>query len=144
MRLVGLCAALLLTGCGASAARADRFAPGTWQLEASLEGPQGSARVQPDPNQSDTVQLSAAEARFPPSTVFFTHFYHGAHKGDIRFDRGRVSGSFEQPRVDDIAGHNVPITGTYARDRFRVSFTFKAFGMDIRQVVEGRLVASKQ
>lgn len=131
-----------MTGCSdAAAGSGDRFAAGTWQIEGWLEGPQGSARGQPGATQTATVQLSETEARLPPATVFFTHFYHGAHKGDVRFENERIAGSFDQPRVDDIAGHNVPIEGTYTRDRFQVSFAFKAFGMEIRQVVEGRVIS---
>lgn len=134
-------AAMTAGSSDASAGSGERFAAGTWHIESWMEGPQGSARGQPGATQTDTVRLSAVEARLPPATVFFTHFYHGVSNAAVRFENGRIAGSFEQPRVDDIAGHNVPISGTYARDRFTLSFTFRAFGMDIRHVVEGRLVA---
>ena len=136
MRHVWMGLALMLAGCGSG----DRFAAGTWQIDGWLEGPMGSGRDNPQTHQTHTVKLTKEDERWPAATTFFTRFYHGAHKGDIRFENGKVEGYFDQPRVDDIAGHRVPITGTYARDRFHVSFEHTVWGMKMRQVVEGKLV----
>jgi hypothetical protein len=118
----------------------DRFAPGKWQVEAWMESDQGSTRGHAGATLTDTVTLTPEQAREPPATVFFSHFYHGAKNPDVRFTDGRVEGRFHQDRVDDIAAHEVPITGTYSRDSFRVSFGYQAFGMTVRQAVEGKLV----
>ena len=133
---------MVIAGCGGSAsASADRFAAGTWQLEGWLESDLGSARGHPGATLKDTVKLSAEQAASPPATVFFSHFYHGARDVEVRFRDGRIEGRFHQDRVDDIAAHDVPISGTYSRDRFQVTFGYKAFGMTFNQVVEGKLVA---
>ena len=145
VKRLGLVLAMALSGCGqagglARDADGDRFAPGTWQMEAWLESDAGSARGDPGATLHDTVKLSPEQADNPPASVFFNYFYHGAKNPDVRFKNGKVEGSFHQGRVDDIAAHNVPITGTYSRDRFRVTFGYKAFGAGIDQVVEGKLV----
>ncbi|MFL6726795.1 MAG: hypothetical protein ACJ8FS_09815 [Sphingomicrobium sp.] len=133
--------ALALAGCGGQAmGESDRFAPGKWQLEAWMESDQGSTRGKPGATLSDTVDLTAEDAADPPISVFFSHFYHGVENGNIRFARGKVEGSFHQRGVDDISAQDVSVGGTYGRDHFHVTFAYKAFGMTINQVVEGKLV----
>ena len=100
----------------------------------------GSGKNQSGVHQAQEVRLSKEQAAMPPASVFFGRFYHGVRNAEVRFENGRVSGSFEQARVDDIEGHTVPISGTYGRDRFHVTFEYTAFGMKVRQVVEGKLV----
>ena len=136
MRHIWMGLALMLTGCG----NEDRFAAGTWRLEGWMESEQGSTRGQPGNIAPYTVKVTQEAAELPPVTVFFSHFYGREDFSNIRFENGRVEGSFNQGRVDDIAGHTVPITGTYSRDRFDVTFEYTAFGMKVRQVVQGRLV----
>ena len=120
--------------------QADRFAPGKWQLEGWMESDQGSTRGKPGATLSETVDLTAEQAKYPPVTVFLSRFYQGVANGDVRFAGGKVDGSFHQRGVDDIAAHDVAISGTYGRDHFRVTFGYKAFGMTVNQVVEGKLV----
>ena len=119
----------------------ERFIAGTWALDAWMDTDQLSGRGKPGVHQTDTVKLSEEVATFPPAHVFFGTFYHGREDvSNVRFENGRVEGSFEQRGVDDISGHTVPVSGTYARDRFEVTFEFSAFGAKLRQVVQGRLV----
>ena len=138
--LAGAILALALAGCERGAMDGDHFAPGTWHIEAWMESNQGSTRGQPGATLTDTVKLTPEQAREPPATVFFSRFYHGVGKGDIRFSGGRIEGSFHQPGVDDISAHEVAVTGTYGSDHFRVTFGYQAFGMTMNQVAEGRLV----
>jgi hypothetical protein len=141
---IGLAAlALAMGGCGMAdaASGGDRFAPGQWQVESWMESGGRSARGAPGASMTDMVTLSAADAAYPAAVVFFGRFYHGARNPEVTFANGNVSGGFRQGRVDDIAAHDVAIRGTYGRDRFRVTFTYQAFGMPIDQVVEGRLIA---
>jgi len=119
----------------------ERFLAGTWALEAWMDTDEMSGRGKPGVHQTHTVTLSEQVALFPPAQAFFSTFYHGQKDlSNIRFADGRVEGSFEQRRVDDIAGHTVPVNGTYSRDSFEVTFEFSAFGRKVRQVVQGRLV----
>ena len=118
----------------------DRFAPGKWKTEAWMESAQGSTRGHAGGSQTETVDLSARDASNPPAAVFFSRFYHGVSDGDIRFNGGRVDGTFLQKRVDDVGEHDVAVSGTYGSDRFRITFAYKAFGMTINQVVDGTLV----
>jgi len=118
----------------------DRFAAGTWQLEGWMESAQGSTRGRPGEIAPYEVKVSNQEASMPPVAVFFSRFYGREDFSSIRFENGRVEGSFGQRSVDDIAGHTVPMSGTYARDRFDVEFEFSAFGMKVRQFVKGRLL----
>jgi hypothetical protein len=118
----------------------DHFAPGTWHIEAWMESAQGSTRGQPGATLTDTVKLTAEQASEPPVAVFFSRFYHGAGTGDIRFRGGRIEGSFHQRAVDDISAHEVPVTGTYDSEHFRVTFGYRAFGMTMNQVAEGKLI----
>ena len=134
-RMLGIALAMALGGCGEN----DRFAAGTWQVDAWMESDAGSGRDMPGVHQKDTVKITKEDERWPAATTFFTRFYHGA-KGDVRFANGKVEGQLDQGRVDDIAAHTVPVTGTYGRDRFHVTFEFTVFGTKARQVVEGRLV----
>lgn len=130
-----------VSGCkGGAMDEGDRFAPGTWHLEAWMESEAGSTRGVAGATLTDVVKLTPEQAMAPPAAVFFRHFYHGANNPDVRFADGRVEGSFHQGRVDDISAHDVPISGSYARDHFRVTFGYKAFGMTINQVAEGKLV----
>lgn len=130
-----------LGGCeGSAMGGGDHFAPGKWHIEAWMESDQGSTRDQPGAAQTDDVNLSAEQAKYPAATVFFSRFYHGVQNGDIRFTGGKVGGSFHQKGVDDISAHDVPVTGTYDSEHFRVTFGYKAFGMAVSQVVEGKLV----
>lgn len=143
MRLV-IWAALMLAmaGCdGASVGRSDHFTPGTWHIEAWMESEVGSTRGNAGATLTDIVKLTPEQASGSPAQVFFTHFYHGAKSPDVRFENGRVEGSFHQDRVDDISAHDVAISGTYGRDHFRITFSYKAFGMTINQVAEGKLTS---
>lgn len=128
--------ALMLTGCGGD----TRFAAGTWQVEGWMESELGSTRGQPGNIEPYQVRVSKEAAELPPAAVFFSKFYGREDFSNIRFENGRVEGSFEQGLVDGIGGHTVPVTGTYARDRFEVAFQYTAFGTKVRQIVRGRLV----
>jgi hypothetical protein len=132
--------ALALAGCGTAMDSGDRFAPGKWKTEAWMESDQGSTRGQTGGSQTETVELSTEDAGNPPAAVFFSRFYHGVSDGDIRFSGGKVDGTFHQKRVDDVGEHDVAVSGTYGPDRFHVVFAYKAFGMTINQVVDGKLV----
>ena len=125
-----------LGGCGLNDGSNDRFAAGKWELQAWFEadGNPGKAGLQ-----THIVEISASDAAYPPASVFVTRFYHGVKDADLNFSNGQVSGNFQQRPVDPIAGHNVPITGTYASDRFSITFEYQAFGMKLRQKVEGKL-----
>ena len=136
MRKLGLALAMVLSGCGGG----EKFDAGTWQVDAWMESDAGSAKNKPGSHMTQTVRLSRDDVAYPVGTVFFTSFYHGVRSPDVRFENGRIHGSYAQPRVDDIAGQTVPISGTYARDRFNVTFEYRVFGMTMRQVVEGKLV----
>lgn len=127
----------------ADASAGDRFAPGKWETETWMEAGGRSTRGAPGATLRDTVTLTPADAAHPPAAVFFGRFYHGARNPRVTFANGRIKGGFHQGRVDDIAAHDVTIDGTYGRDRFRVTFVYRAFGMPIDQVVEGRLVAPR-
>jgi hypothetical protein len=99
-----------------------------------MESDQGSTRGQPS-DRTDTVYLTPLQAQNPPANVFFSQFYHGErYWSDVSFRGGKVSGSLHHGQVE------VPLSGTYGRDQFRVNFGFNASGTGIRQVVEGRLV----
>ncbi|QNM83885.1 hypothetical protein H8M03_06100 [Sphingomonas sabuli] len=127
---------LMLAGCGEQ----ERFAAGTWQVDAWMESDLGSTRDVPGAMQSEKLELGRKAADNPPEVVMFREFYHGMQRADVTFKDGRIEGSFAQPAVDDIAAHDVPISGTYGRDRFRLKLRFSAFGTGIDQIVEGRLV----
>lgn len=129
--------ALILASCG----NRDEFAPGTWAIEGWLESGGVSGQGKPSEHQTHTVKLSQQSASRRPVEVFFTEFYGRENIANISFKDGRIAGSFEQGRVDDISGHNVPISGTYSRDKFDVTFRYKAFGQEIRQIVRGKLVS---
>lgn len=136
-RMLGIALAMALGGCGES----DRFAAGTWQVDAWMESDAGSGRDMPGVHQKETVVLTREDAAMPPAAVMFGRFYQGMNKANVRFENGRIEGDFDQPGVDDIAAHKVPISGTYGSDRFRLNLDFTVFGMKARQVVEGKLVA---
>jgi hypothetical protein len=133
---IGLAVAIML---GASS-HSDRFAPGTWRVEGWMESDGHSTRGQQGEIKPYTVKVSPEAASYPPVTVFFSHFYGREDFSNIRFEHGRVEGSFAQRAVDDIGAHIVPVSGTYSRDRFHVVFAFTAFGTKVRQVVEGQLI----
>ena len=118
----------------------ERFIAGTWFVEGWMENDEMSGRDKPGVHQTHTVKLDEQTALFPPVAVFFGTFYGREDASNIRFENGRVEGSYEQRGVDDISGHTVPVSGTYARDRFDVTLEFSAFGTKLRQVVQGRLV----
>ena len=120
-----------LAGCNGAAVDAnDRFAAGKWQVEGWLESGQGTTQGQPGA-QADTVNLTPEQAGNPPAAVFFSGFYHGEQDwSDVSFRGGKVSGSLHHGRVD------VPLSGTYGRDHFRIALDFKGTS----QVVEGKLV----
>ena len=145
MRKMGMLLAILLAGCsvgdGVASDDNDGFAPGEWQAESWMESSQGSTRGTPAAGKIETVMLSEKQSKMPPAAVFFTHFYHGVREGDVRFTDGKVEGTFESPGMDDISAATVPVSGTYARDKFHLTFTFKALGMEGHQIVDGRLVA---
>ena len=128
----------VLAGCGDGAGVSmqdnDRFQAGTWELESWLDA------GQPADVQRNRVELEPHVAAMPPITVFFSQFYAGVKAGEIEFADGKVSGWFEQPRVDDISAHTVPITGSYDSTSFDVSFTYTAFGAPVRHIVKGKLV----
>jgi hypothetical protein len=113
----------------------DGFAPGKWQLEGSMESDQGSSSGQAGGNQTDTVDLTADQAKNPPAKVFFSQFYHGERDWrNVSFHDGNVSGSLHHGRAD------VPVSGTYARDHFRVTLHYTGFGTTVDQVIQGKLV----
>ena len=136
---------MLLTGCSGSdhfaPGKTDRFAPGEWKLEGWMESSQGSTRGQPAAGPIETVKLSEADSNMPPAAVFFSRFYQGVRKGDVRFEEGKVEGTIERPGMDDISAATVPVSGTYARDKFHVTATFNLYGIEGRQIIEGRLVS---
>jgi len=121
----------------------DRFRPGTWQLDCWLESQLGSTRDIPGAHMKDTVRLKPDDASWPPATVFFNFFYHGVRFADgdeVRFENGSVQGRYKQRGVDDIPATVVTITGNYAPDSFQICFESPVFGLNTRQMVEGRLV----
>jgi len=122
-----------LAAChGASVNNGDRFAAGKWQVEGRLESGQGSTQGTSAAGQPDTVELTAVQAANPPVSTFFSAFYRGETDwSDISFKDGKVSGSLHHGQTD------VPVSGTYARDRFRIAL---GFGGGVDQVVEGKLV----
>jgi len=136
MRILGLMMIALLASCNQD----DHFAAGKWETKAWMES---SAQPGQTPAQTDTVQLSESDAAQSPKSILFGRFYRGMNNADVTLANGKINGSYEQRRVDDFAGHTVPISGTYSTDKFRVVLTFKALGMDVDQIVEGKLVEPK-
>ena len=118
----------------------DRFRAGTWLLEAWGESQMGSTKGSPG-MMTDKVKLSEDDAAWPPGTVFFNRFYHGVRnqQGELRFANGEVEGHYEHPGMDDIGPGTVTIRGTYTPTSFHVRFGQRVFGIDMEQVVEGRL-----
>lgn len=128
---------LALTGCGTSQ---DGFTPGTWTVEAWPESDEGSGKGKPGSHIQSTVKLSAEAASQSPAMVFTKHFSNWKNKkSNVKIEAGRIEGEFEQQGVDDIQRHTVPVSGAYSRDSFNITYTYKVFGMEMRQVVEGRL-----
>jgi hypothetical protein len=112
----------------------DRFGPGKWQLEGWMESDKGSGRGDPGA-QIETIKLTPEQAESPPVEVFFSRFYQGERDWTkVSFRDGEVGGSLRHGQVD------VPISGTYSDNHFRVTFGFNASGLGISQVVEGKLV----
>jgi hypothetical protein len=124
-----------LSGCnGSPLSQNDQFDPGKWQVKGWMESDQGSTRGQPGAR-TDTVNLTPQQAQNPPANVFFSQFYQGERSwSDVSFRGGKVSGSLHHGQVE------VPLSGTYGRDYFRVNFGLGASGTGISQVVEGKLV----
>ena len=129
-------AVLALAGCGGSEIdEGDGFAPGKWQLEASLEPVNGPGGGQSGGNQTDAVDLTAKQAQEPPATVFFSQFYQGERDWrNVTFRDGKVSGSLDHGKA------TVPVSGTYASDHFRVTLRYTGLGTSADHVIEGRLV----
>jgi len=110
----------------------DGFAPGTWKVEGWMESGGVSTRDSPGAVTAETVEVTPAQAAYPPASLFFSQFYHGEKDwSGVSFDSGKVSGSLHHGQSD------VPLTGIYARDHFRVAL---GFGGGVEQVVEGKLV----
>jgi hypothetical protein len=140
VRLTGLMGlallALAFNGCrGQAVDSGDRFASGKWELQGWMESDRGSTAHDPGAMQTDTVDLTAKQAANPPASVFFSEFYHGEKDwSDVSFRDGNVSGSLHHGQTD------VPVSGTYTRDHFRVTLRYAASTTAVDQVVEGKLV----
>lgn len=141
VRLMGLMGLALLAlafdGCrGQAMDSGDRFASGRWQLQGWMESDQGSTARVPGAIQTDTVDLTAKQAGNPPASVFFSQFYHGEKDwSDVTFHDGNVSGSLRHGQTD------VPVSGSYTRDHFRITLRYAASTTAVDQVIEGKLVA---
>jgi hypothetical protein len=119
----------------------DRFAPGKWRLEAWAETGGISTRGREGEIKPQIVDLTAEQAAQNPRAVLFTYFYSGVPKdAEINFRDGKVDGTFHQKSVDDIAAHDVKIRGTYSPTNFHITFVYRAFGADLEQQFEGKLI----
>ena len=126
---------LMLAACNA---QGDRFAPGTWELEAWM-GAEGQSQT--TPRQKDTAKLSPQLAEQDPRTVMFNAFYHGVKSGDVVFENGTISGHIDQQAVAPFPAHQQEVTGTYSADAFAMRIAMPAIGgVQSYQFVTGRLV----
>ena len=125
----------MLAACGA---QQDRFAPGTWELEAWM-GVEG--QTQTTPRQKETAKLSPQLAEQDPRTVMFNAFYPGVKSGDVAFENGTISGHIDQQAVAPFPSHQQEVTGTYSADAFAMRIAMPAIGgVQSYQLVTGRLV----
>lgn len=126
---------LMLAGCSLGG---ERFAPGTWELEAWLAD---AAQTRPTPRQRDTVKLSAERAQRPMQRVMFGEFYQGVQGGEVSFKDGIIAGHLDQQAVAPFEAHQQIVTGTYSADRFEMRIAMPMImGVQTYQFVTGRLV----
>lgn len=125
----------MLTACGA---QPDRFAAGTWELEAWM-GVEGQSAA--TPRQKHTAKLSARLAEHDMQTVMFSQFYRGVKSGDVTFANGTISGHFDQQAVAPFPAHQQAVTGNYTANSFEMRVSMPAIGgVQSFQFVTGRLV----
>jgi hypothetical protein len=126
---------LMLASCNA---QADRFAPGTWELEVWM-GVEGQSQT--TPRQKDTAKLSPQLAEQDPRTVMFNAFYRGVKSGDVAFENGTISGHIDQQAIAPFPAHQQAVTGSYSADAFEMRIAMPAIGgVQSYQLVTGRLV----
>lgn len=126
---------LMLAACNA---QEDRFAPGSWELEAWM-GVEGQSQT--TPRQKDTAKLSPQLAEKDRQTVMFNAFYRGVKNGDVAFENGTISGHIDQQAVAPFPAHQQAVTGTYSADAFDMRIAMPAIGgVQSYQFVTGRLV----
>jgi len=119
----------------------DHFSPGKWRVEGWMESGGQSTRGSPGEIQPQTLDLTPEQAAQRPGAVLFGYFYSGVPKdADITMQDGKIDGTFHQRGVDDVAAHDVKISGTYDPRHFHVKFGYRAFGTPFDQIVEGELV----
>jgi hypothetical protein len=129
--------ALTLIGLAAPAS-GDHFLPGLWQVQAMTECVDipGNPQVQ-----RETQSLSARNATRPAEWVFFHQFYDARAAAHVRVANGKIEGYYARPAVDDVRAQSIPVTGSYAPDRFRVIRRFVVGGKTFRQTVDGHWIS---
>lgn len=126
---------VMLAGCSAGG---ERFAPGTWELEAWLAD---AAQTKATPRQRETIKLSPERAQRPMLRVVFGEFYQGVRGGEVTFKNGIIAGHLDQQAIAPFEAHKQTVTGTYAADRFEIRIAMpKIMGVQSYQFVTGRLV----
>lgn len=123
---------------GGCSAQPDRFAPGTWELEAWM-GVEGQSNT--TPRQTDTVKLSPQVAQRDPRSVMFSQFYHGQTGANVIFENGTISGHLDQHAVAPFRAHRQAVSGTYSAEAFAMRIELPEIaGMQSYQFVTGRLM----
>ena len=141
-RILAGALALAAAACNGSLMRSDdQFAPGKWRVEAWMELDGQSTRGSPGEIKPEILDLTREQAAQPPAAVFAGLFYAGIpNEADISFRDGKIDGTFHQRGVDDVAAHDVKISGDYDPKHFHVTFGYRAFGRGYDQIVEGDLL----